>query len=100
MELFSDELKKVLLAGVGAIALTAEKSKEMVDTLVKKGELTVDQGKILNEELKHTIKNQFKTSISLEDVSSQLDKLSPEDLAVLKEKIEKMQQEEYHEESK
>jgi len=47
-----EELKKIVLAGIGAIALTAEKAQELVEMLVKKGELTVEQGKILNEELK------------------------------------------------
>lgn len=45
-------LRKVFLAGVGALATTVEKSQEIVDDLVKKGELTVEQGKALNAELK------------------------------------------------
>ena len=47
------DLKKVLLAGIGALATTVEKSKDIVDELVKKGEITVEQGKALNEELKY-----------------------------------------------
>ena len=49
MSNFNEDLKKVLLAGIGAVAVTAEKSKEVVEQLVKKGELTVEQGKVLNE---------------------------------------------------
>lgn len=52
---FGDGLRKVFLAGVGALATTVEKSQEIVDDLVKKGELTVEQGKALNAELKHKI---------------------------------------------
>lgn len=52
-------MKKILLAGIGAAATTAEKSKEILDDLVKKGELTVEQGKVLNEELKHNVKQTF-----------------------------------------
>ena len=48
----NEDLKKVLLAGIGAVATTAEKAQEVVDTLIKKGEITVEQGKVLNEELK------------------------------------------------
>lgn len=48
-----DGLRKVFLAGVGALATTVEKGQEIVDELVKKGELTVEQGKALNTELKH-----------------------------------------------
>ena len=46
-------LRKVMLAGVGALATTYEKGSEIVDELVKKGELTVEQGKALNTELRH-----------------------------------------------
>lgn len=56
METISEVMKKVMLAGIGAMATTAEKSKEILDELVAKGELTVEQGKVLNEELKHNIK--------------------------------------------
>ena len=42
---FGDGLRKVFLAGVGALATTVEKSQEIVDDLVKKGELTVEQGR-------------------------------------------------------
>lgn len=31
-----DELKRILLAGLGAVAVTAEKAKEMIEDLVKK----------------------------------------------------------------
>ena len=43
MNQLSDNIKKLLLLGIGAAALTAEKSKEMIDELVKKGELTVEE---------------------------------------------------------
>ncbi|MEE1273497.1 MAG: phasin family protein [Olegusella sp.] len=49
----SDTARKVFLAGVGAVAMSAEKSSQLIDDLVKKGEITVEQGKALNEELKH-----------------------------------------------
>lgn len=43
--------KNVFLAGVGAMALTGEKTKELVDQLVAKGEITVEQGKQVTSEL-------------------------------------------------
>ncbi len=49
-------LRKVFLAGIGALATTVETSQEIVDDLVKKGELTVEQGKALNTELKRKAK--------------------------------------------
>ena len=50
-DLLGDGLRKVLLAGIGALAIGYEKSSELVDELVKKGEITVEQGKALNTEL-------------------------------------------------
>ena len=49
MDKLSDNLKKIFLAGIGAVAVTAEKSKDLLDEMVEKGELTVEQGKVLNE---------------------------------------------------
>lgn len=94
MEKFSDNLKKIFLAGVGAVAVTAEKSKELLDEMVEKGELTVEQGKVLNEELKHNIKTTVRDKVnvsvkpsSAEDLSELLDKMTPEQIAALKEQI-------------
>lgn len=49
-------VRKVFLAGIGAIATTVEKGQKLVNDLVDKGELTVDQGKSLNSELAHRVK--------------------------------------------
>jgi len=62
---FTEGLRKVFLAGVGAVASTAENAKELIDDLVEKGELTVAQGRMLNEELKHTAKEKVKEHISV-----------------------------------
>lgn len=91
MNNLSDELKKVLLVGIGAAATTFEKSKELVDELVKKGELTVEQGKALNEELKHTLTKDKKKTVSVEKMADDLEKISPEDLEILKQKITQLQ---------
>ena len=88
---FSEDLKKVILAGIGAAATTAEKSKELVDDFVKKGELTVEQGKILNEELKHTVKERLRVPSDVEAMKKDLEKVSDEDLAALKQHIEELQ---------
>lgn len=49
-------MKKVFLAGVGAVAVTADKSEEIFNDLVEKGASTVEHGKSMNEELKHNAK--------------------------------------------
>ena len=51
MEKLTDGLKKVVLAGIGTVAVTAEKSKEIIDEMAKRGQQTVEQGKVLNQEL-------------------------------------------------
>ena len=86
MEKISDSMKKILLAGIGAAATTAEKSKEILDDLVKKGELTVEQGKVLNEELKYNVKQTFKKDEE-KDPADVLKGMSPEQIAALKEAI-------------
>ncbi len=88
----SDDLKDVLLAGIGVVAVTAEKSQQIVEKLIKKGELTVEQGKVLNEELKHKAKDKMKDTISnsklcVEAVIDNLEKMSEEEIAALKAKL-------------
>ncbi|MDD3243010.1 MAG: hypothetical protein PHD32_04710 [Eubacteriales bacterium] len=63
--ILSDEIKKVFLAGIGAMALTAEKSKELLDQMVAKGELTVEQGKVINEELKRKAKDELNQMVTV-----------------------------------
>ncbi len=41
--------KKTVMAGIGAMSVTAEAAKNVVDTLAKKGEETVRQGKALKD---------------------------------------------------
>lgn len=85
-----NDLKKILLAGIGAAAVTAEKSQEVVRELVRKGELTMEQGKALNEELKHKAQaaaDERRRASLLEEV----EKLSPEDRAALKHKLEQLE---------
>ncbi len=89
---FTEGLKKIFLAGVGAVAMTAEKTQDVVDDLVKKGELTVEQGKALNEELKHkkeeeTRAREYSKAAVKQDFSEMLSHLSPEQLAELKRQL-------------
>ena len=65
MDQLSDGIRKLILAGIGAVAATKEKSEVILDELVKKGELTVEQGKVLNEELKHNIKEVIRDNVTL-----------------------------------
>ena len=98
MEKLGSGLKKVLLAGIGAVAVTGEKSKELLDEMVKKGELTVEQGKALNEELKLNIKSTVKEKVNVkvktsspEELDELLEKMTPEQMALLKHRIDEME---------
>ena len=69
MDQLSEGLRKLILASIGAVAATKEKSEGILDELVKKGELTVEQGKVLNEELKHNIKDAIRENVTLHVVT-------------------------------
>ena len=91
MEKLGESLKKLLLIGIGTAAVTAEKSKEVLDDLVKKGELTVEQGKVLNKELKHNIKETLKDNVNVsvkastpEELQTLLEKMTPEQIEQLR----------------
>lgn len=94
MEKLGESLKKLLLIGIGTAAVTAEKSKEVLDDLVKKGELTVEQGKVLNKELKHNIKETLKDNVKVsvkastpEELQTLLEKMTPEQIEQLKQRL-------------
>lgn len=46
-----DELKKIFLAGVGLTSTSIEKAEKLVDEMVEKGRMTVQEGKELQSEL-------------------------------------------------
>lgn len=47
----TDGLRKMFLAGVGAMAAAGEKGGQVIDELAERGETVVKQGKDINEEL-------------------------------------------------
>lgn len=82
-------LNKAFLATVGAVAVTAEKSQQAVEELVKKGELTVQQGKALNQELTRKAK-EAATETTDAALRTFLETMSPEDRAAYAEKVAQM----------
>lgn len=88
-----ENLRKLILAGVGVAAVTKEKGADVLDELVKKGELTIEQGKVLNEELKHNIKDAIRENVTVnvvtDDMLDAVDDMDDEQLAALKERIAK-----------
>ena len=91
----SETAKKIFLAGIGALALSAEKADELVNSMVEKGELTIEQGKTLNQELKRTVKESREKKAEepaekadekpeKKDIKSMIDDMSDEELEELK----------------
>ena len=98
MSNLSDDLKRAFLFGVGAIAKTTEKSKELIDELIEKGAITVEQRKSLNEELKHNLQEKIiekEKELNSELISQIKDmkNLSDEDIQILKDKIAEVEKE-------
>lgn len=88
----TEGVRKLFLLGVGAAATGAEKSQEIINELVKKGELTVDQGKALNQEL--TVK--AKAAASDMDgtlLKSKLETMTKEERAAYAAKVAKLAKE-------
>lgn len=92
----TEGIRKIFLAGVGAVATTGEAAKSLIDTLVEKGELTVEQGKALNEELKKNAKDKMNRHVTVhvvnefKDVYSAVDKMSKEELESLKKRLNEL----------
>jgi polyhydroxyalkanoate synthesis regulator phasin len=99
-------LKKLLMAGLGSMAYTYEKGAEIVEELIKKGELTISQGKELNQELKRKSSEEktepsAKANQSLEhegavwemlrDVLSGMDIATKEDIKKLEERLSRLE---------
>lgn len=85
---FGDGLKTIFLAGVGAIATTAEKSSEIISDLVKKGELTVEQGKELNKDMQQNLKSKMaEAGFDIDEMTQKVTKMSADELAKLKDAI-------------
>lgn len=82
-------LNKAFLATVGAVAITAEKSQQVVEDLVKKGELTVQQGKSLNQELSRKAKEAAQETTD-GALRAFLEALSDEDRAAYAAKVAQM----------
>ena len=83
----NSSLNKLFLAGIGAICITGEKSKELFDQLATKGEAAIQQAKTVNEELRHNKGPQEPAEVAYSDILQKLDSLSKEEIAGLQSKL-------------
>lgn len=75
-----DGFKDIFFAGIGALAITGEKAKEVVDQLIAKGEITVDQGKQLNSELTRKV-GEAATNVRYATLEARMKAMSAEERA-------------------
>lgn len=104
MDQITSGLRKLILAGIGAAAIAKEKGGEVLDALSKRGEVTVEQGRVLNEELKRNLKENVRENVETvkqsvkdnvrvhviypeDDLMYAVDGMDEEQLAALKERI-------------
>lgn len=78
-------LKNIFFAGIGSLAITYEKSREIIDDLIKKGKITVEQGKEINEELKRNFKK--------EDIIDESNLVTKDDFNEILKRIEVLEKE-------
>ena len=80
--------REIFLAGVGTAALTCEKAGEVISDLIKKGKLSVEEGKQLSEEFKKNMKE--KTDKACDSFMSKMNEIKPLTKESLKEALEEM----------
>ena len=88
-------IRQGLWLGLGAISLTYEKAKSFVDELVKRGEMSEEEGSKLINEILDKAKEQEKTitekvNVEIRKVIDSLGVASKEDVAKLQMRIEEL----------
>ena len=84
-----NDLKKVLLAGIGLTAMTVDKADSFVKELGEKGRLTVEEGKELEQELKRQSKEEAQEFLNkLDAKKSSVEYATKEDVKRLEEKLD------------
>lgn len=86
-----DGFRDIFFAGIGALAITGEKTKELVDQLVAKGEITVDQGKQINSELKHKAEAAAE-SVRFDALEARMSMMTPEERTAFAQKAAEIAQ--------
>ncbi len=90
----NEDLRKLVLAGLGAASVATEKTSEAIDSLSKKGEEVLKQGKDLNERLRHEIQEAIRDegtpAATKDDVLSALDRMTPEERKAVRDKLDQL----------
>lgn len=95
-----DELKKIFLVGIGSAAYTYDKAAELVDELVEKGKLTIDEGKELSQELRANLMDKTKeatekykplTKDDMKELLSGMNLATKDEIEELKKRLDKLE---------
>ena len=95
-----DGLRTIFLAGVGAVAITGEKASVIIDDLVKKGELTVEEGRVLNEEFKKKAKENLNPEViqkNVKEVIASIDEMTKEQRDAVRSMLDRLDKKEKEE---
>jgi polyhydroxyalkanoate synthesis regulator phasin len=92
-----DIIRKSMLAGIGLLTLSQEKARELVDELVKQGEVSKEEGsKLLKEFLEKVDKNtqelEKKVNELLQKTLTKMNIPTKEELEKLRREIESLKQ--------
>lgn len=83
-----EELKNIIIMGLGAMSLTSDKAKQLKQELLEAGTKMYNDSKIANEELKHDIKEKIKENVTIvvknnevskEDIVNKINSMSDND---------------------
>ena len=84
-----NDLKKVLLAGIGLTAMTVDKADSFVKELVEKGRLTVEEGKELEQGLERQSEEEAQEFLAkLDAKKSSVEYATKDDVKRLEEKLD------------
>ena len=75
MDQFGDELKKMLKAGIGAVAAGLEKSQDVIEGLAKKGEPIYEQAKTVVADAAGKVKQAVSDGIDAMNMKPQVEEL-------------------------
>ena len=87
MDSIESYLRKLIVASVGAADLGCEKLGKLLDECVARGEVTVEKGRVLNEELKRTCKQAAAKDADSEKPAVDVDAMSADEREALLQKL-------------
>ena len=93
----NETIRRFVMAGVGAVSLTFEKSKDLADALVKKGEETAAENNVNYEQVRDQVVEQLKnlsekvrsdlSKASFDELLERADDLTDEQRAILMDRL-------------